>query len=545
MSTNTSEQIRRYPESDCLCGVDLMCPACQRLHRGYKADGRIEANGDSTPVLCWKLCDVEPHELFRQDRGILLDAYAMLARSVSVRRKKRDIEAGLERAFYVTLTYSDTGLTYWTDSAELGTAPKVKTIFAIEGDVFAEPVPLLFFKRVADVVTRAKAESLDLTLKIHGTPLHAPASDAAQTLTRHRSADTLEQDDRQELPEMLFEGFYRRGIAMLYARPDAGKSTLARDIANSLASGASLDVIVPEGPARTVMLIDFETHSERLKYDLATMRNGLPTPEHSTLARQNVHIYSKDRIEDELEERGIFDKEFLLSSDWAMDWITNEAVRIGADVIIIDTVRSGHPVDENSNPDVEAMFAKFKKLARRANAGVIALHHVGKYTDNNVKAGDSTLWMFAGCGAWQGKPDLSLHLFPTTRGEGETQGIRILPGKYKYRNTQGALRLPSERIYRIHPITRRVEHDHEYEVTTQLESRGLSEEVYDFIGANQPEDVTKGVRTKDITQALTDDDTGKGRTAIQNALAKLLDEGRIMKLSQGFYRTKESILLPG
>jgi hypothetical protein len=303
-----------------------------------------------------------------------------------------------------------------------------------------------------------------------------------------------------------------------------------------VASGTALDVIVQEGPVRTAMLIDFETNAAVLNYDLDVKRGGIETKERRAQAHENVHVYSKDRIEDELEAEGVFDKEFLLTQEWAMYWVTDEAIRIKADLIVIDTVRSGHPVAENDNPEVEAMFAKFKKLARRANAAVVVLHHINKYADNGVRAGDDTLWMFAGCGAWQGKPDLSLHLFPVE--ENGKSGVKVMPGKYKYKSPDTSKRLPAERVYRIHEVTRQFVYDYDLAYAEWQAGQTIDDEVFRFIEESQPGDTDKGVKTASIVEALSDENVeGRSRQRINDSLSSLLDRKRIVKVGRGFYRT--------
>lgn len=65
----------------------------------------------------------------------------------------------------------------------------------------------------------------------------------------------------------------------------------------------------------------------------------------------------------------------LLNDDWA-DWLITEAS--GARLIVIDTLRRFHTLDENDGVDAGRVMRRMERIAQQSGAALVFLHHVNK-----------------------------------------------------------------------------------------------------------------------------------------------------------------------
>ncbi len=127
--------------------------------------------------------------------------------------------------------------------------------------------------------------------------------------------------------------------------------------------------MVSDGTPRKVLLLNFEGAGGRFRDDLATMEGSL-TGEEIELVKRNFLPTHAPTVED--------DEPLSLSRH--MGRLEEEAKRHGADVVIIDTASAGFTLrNENDNSEVANFVMKqLIWLARKLNALVILVHHIGK-----------------------------------------------------------------------------------------------------------------------------------------------------------------------
>lgn len=172
-----------------------------------------------------------------------------------------------------------------------------------------------------------------------------------------------------ERRETIFSEIERGEILMCAAITDRGKTTLWRNIALSLACGRGFEPILPAGPPRTVLYLDFETRLWKARADINKMLGRLSQPERALVA-QNLHIVADCRIDD---------KPLTLSDPKHLAIVENEIRLLGADILIIDTLTAAFDIEnENDNAEAARVMKKLIRLAERANIVVVFLHHQGK-----------------------------------------------------------------------------------------------------------------------------------------------------------------------
>ena len=167
----------------------------------------------------------------------------------------------------------------------------------------------------------------------------------------------------------------RGEIALLNALPNAGKTTLALNAALSLASGRELLPVVGQSQPRRVLYVDGETRRARLQRDLRWMSRDFSRDEAIALG-QNLHVICEAEISGE---------SLALTRADHLQTISQEALRVKPDLIVVDTLASLCPVfNENDNAEQQRrVWQPLQKLARQVNAAILVLHHVGKRNEDS------------------------------------------------------------------------------------------------------------------------------------------------------------------
>lgn len=167
----------------------------------------------------------------------------------------------------------------------------------------------------------------------------------------------------------------RGEIALLNALPNAGKTTLALNVAVSLAAGRSFFPVVDRDTPQRVLYIDGETRRPRLQRDIRTMTKGFDR-ETAIRVGQNLHVVCEAEISSE--------SLALTRTDHLLE-MSVEALRVKPDFIVIDTLSSLCPVfNENDNAEqTRKVWRPLQKLARDCDAAILVLHHVGKRNEDS------------------------------------------------------------------------------------------------------------------------------------------------------------------
>ena len=185
-------------------------------------------------------------------------------------------------------------------------------------------------------------------------------------------AATWADFDAEEFPqgERIAFAVERGEIALLNALPNAGKTTLALNVALCLAAGREFLPLVTGRTPRQVLYVDGETTRRRLQRDLRVMTRGF-SREEAILVGQNLHIICEADIKGD--QLSLTRQDHLLA-------LSAEALSIRPDFIVVDTLASLCPlVSENDNGEQgRKIWRPLQKLARDCDAAMLINHHVGK-----------------------------------------------------------------------------------------------------------------------------------------------------------------------
>jgi len=204
-----------------------------------------------------------------------------------------------------------------------------------------------------------------------------PASDELDAEQLAISWDQLSTQSFSEEEKILFE-LERGEVGMLVAATNVGKTTFAINLALSLCVGRAFAPVITEaGTPRRVLIIDGETRLPRFKRDVDRMIEGFTEYERMILGK-NLHA-SCDAV--------IGGQPLALSSEAhmaaMMDYLKSFSPSL--DLIIVDTQSAlFHLVNENDNAEVSRkVMLPLALLASVSGAGILLLHHMGKYTEDS------------------------------------------------------------------------------------------------------------------------------------------------------------------
>lgn len=192
-----------------------------------------------------------------------------------------------------------------------------------------------------------------------------------------RLATSWADFDAEEFPqgERIAFAVERGEIALLNALPNAGKTTLALNVALCLAAGREFPPLVTGRKPRRVLYVDGETTRRRLQRDLRVMTRGFSREEVMT-AGENLHVICEAEIKGE--PLALTRADHLLA-------LSAEALSIQPDFIAVDTLAALCPVvSENDNAEQSRkVWRPLQKLARDCDAAMLVNHHVGKRSEDS------------------------------------------------------------------------------------------------------------------------------------------------------------------
>lgn len=168
-------------------------------------------------------------------------------------------------------------------------------------------------------------------------------------------------------------------LGLIASVTNVGKSTLLRNALLALATGSEFSPLVPPGPPRRVLLLDFESSASRLQDDLAVMTDGWSS-EKLALLRENFFVSSEGMIDDD-----------LLSLSTHLELVAQLAAERKVDLMAVDTAGAGFDLsDENNNGEAARYVLKpLLRLARLLNCAVIMIHHIGKANSEEGRTRDT------------------------------------------------------------------------------------------------------------------------------------------------------------
>lgn len=175
-------------------------------------------------------------------------------------------------------------------------------------------------------------------------------------------------------PERVIFGLGRGNLGLMVATTNLGKTTLALNLA--LSAGMN-KVFYPlfgvENTARRVLYIDGESTKTELQADIKKMLEVCSDEERQQIG-MNLSFICDEEINDESLD--------LVNSEH-LQAVIERAELFKPDLIIVDTLSALTLMeDENDNAIVKReVIQPLKNLAKKANAGVLILHHSGKASE--------------------------------------------------------------------------------------------------------------------------------------------------------------------
>jgi hypothetical protein len=177
------------------------------------------------------------------------------------------------------------------------------------------------------------------------------------------------------MPEVLALDTPRGGIGIINAVVNAGKSTLLRNLALTLATGGSFGDVVRSSSPRRVLYVDGETPLAMLRSDLERMTLGMTSAERQ-IAAENLRIMADITMPDGT----------LFRLPTHLTEFHNEIALYQPDIVILDTLAALFEIwNENDAAEIGRKFiAPVRATARRFNCTVLVAHHIGKTSESEL-----------------------------------------------------------------------------------------------------------------------------------------------------------------
>lgn len=206
---------------------------------------------------------------------------------------------------------------------------------------------------------------------------HTSAPDEVDAESLGMSWDQLSTRIFTEAEKILFE-LERGEVGLLVAATNVGKTTFALNLALSLCIGrAFASVITSVRAPRRVLIIDGETRLPRFQRDVIRMTSSFTEDERMMVGR-NLFVCC-DVV--------IGEQSLTLSNEVHMAVLKNyvKSFSLPLDLIIVDTQSAlFHLANENDNAEVSRkVMLPLASLAAMSGAGVLLLHHSGKYNEDS------------------------------------------------------------------------------------------------------------------------------------------------------------------
>lgn len=291
-----------------------------------------------------------------------------------------------------------------------------------------------YIAHIKDSAARRQYIKISLASVERAKDFSTPLADSAEWTTREITridvqsvapiGSTWGELAMQKLPpsDPILYGLPRGQLGMINAIPDAGKSTLIRNLAISLAIGKPFANLATLSTRRRVVLIDFETPKQTLQADIAQMVAELSDGER-TAAAENLYLMCDECINEEPLSLSVTDH---------MRRVVRTVLGFGADLIVVDTISAAFDIeDENSNAEVmREILRPLRRLASETNSAVIGLHHIGKGSGDESKGHGHAVYMARGASAFGGASGLVINV---TVDRNDPQRIQLCMPKAKAR----------------------------------------------------------------------------------------------------------------
>jgi RecA-family ATPase len=313
----------------------------------------------------------------------------------------------------------------------------------------------------------------------------------------------------QEIPnaERIIFGLGRGQVGLTVAATNVGKTTLALNIALTLASGGTwLPFVEPYPRGRRVMFLDGENTLAELKPDLHRMMRDW-TEDEQAAVDDNLLILCDEEIDGEALD---------LSNPRHMALVTYKAQDFRPDLIIVDTFSALFNVgNENDNAEMKRrVMGPLKLLAKDANAVVWLQHHIGKQSEEARSI----------VHAYKGRGASNLGCLART--------VIVLDIPDKAERQRIVLSVPKAKGYHLEDVAMRLDREARWFIVTN--------ESVPVVPTSQQEivlSVTGEMGTKEIVAAFA----GKfSKRTVEDTLKKAAEGGKLRKIRRGRYAPPET-----
>nr|EDZ38649.1 MAG: replication protein A [Leptospirillum sp. Group II '5-way CG'] len=243
-------------------------------------------------------------------------------------------------------------------------------------------------------------------------------------------------------PVYVLPSLRPRTVGLIVAQEGTGKSFLALEVALAKATGHDMTGIGVTGPGGVVYF----------------SKEDPPEIIEERLQAIGPLISSDDAFgrADNLEIVSLYGKPATLVSEKTM--VNEKLVRqiiksgFGKDLLIFDTLRKLHDLEENSSGEMKVLLEIFDRIALETGAAVLLIHHTNKSSNLNGQQGDQS--SARGSNAIVGNTRWSLHLETVKSDAGEKRVKVTIPrasygpegGEWWLERTEGGVLVQSEPV---------------------------------------------------------------------------------------------------
>lgn len=200
-------------------------------------------------------------------------------------------------------------------------------------------------------------------------------------------------------PVYVLPSLRPRTVGLIVAQEGVGKSFLALEIGFAKATGYDLTGIGITGPGNGVVYFSKEDPPEIIEERLQALVPFIKSDEVLTRA-------------DGLEIVSLYGRPATLASEKSVlnEKLIRQIIKTGSgkDLLIFDTLRKLHDLEENSSGEMKVLLEIFDRIALETGAAVLLIHHTNKSANLNGQQGDQS--SVRGSNAIVGNTRWSLHL---------------------------------------------------------------------------------------------------------------------------------------
>ena len=214
-------------------------------------------------------------------------------------------------------------------------------------------------------------------------------------------------------PVYVLPSLRPRTVGLIVAQEGVGKSFLALEIGLAKATGYDLTGIGITGPGNGVVYFSKEDPPEIIEERLQSLVPFIESDE--VLTRT-----------DGLEIVSLYGRRATLASEKSLvnEKLIRQIIKTGSgkDLLIFDTLRKLHDLEENSSGEMKVLLEIFDRIALETGAAVLLIHHTNKSANLNGQQGDQS--SARGSNAIVGNTRWSLHL-ETVKNEAGTKMLKV------------------------------------------------------------------------------------------------------------------------